>query len=419
MASEKRPGREAPTAEVDGPPAEGGGDESGSVVDVGLLVAVSPRGDAGELRSFTDRMVGDARMELTSSTDVAWRFHPVEVDPLPHGGTHRASEFVDDAALRITDRGYDLFVVVTDAPLVSHRERRVPGLASPVGRIVVVSTRTLLTGPRGERPRSLDSEAVRWNAATLFVHLVGHVLGCGHTRAGGVMAPFRFDPDRRSVPEFEASVAAELGRVGEEIPDERGSRGTLRTIAFHAGALRRNPGTVLRAVAGSRSLLLPLSLPKLATAAVTPTLILVFSAETWDVGLHLGDVVATAFALVSVLAAAVHLLFVQNLFFPREPGRTVTEHVALVNVSVFLVLLSGMVGLFLLVGTVVLFIELVVFPPDLMTDWPSLEDPTVTIVDLFRTAAFISTLGVLSGALAGGIENRALVRHLALFKDRP
>ncbi|MFW5905426.1 MAG: hypothetical protein ACOCUO_01100 [archaeon] len=41
------------------------------------------------------------------------------------------------------------------------------------------------------------------------------------------------------------------------------------------------------------------------------------------------------------------------------------------------------------------------------------------LVDLVRVGAFISTLGVLSGALAGGIENRMAPRHLALFRDRP
>ena len=64
-------------------------------------------------------------------------------------------------------------------------------------------------------------------------------------------------------------------------------------------------------------------------------------------------------------------------------------------------------------------IELVVFPPNLMSNWPSLDDPTVGFVDLVRTGAFISTIGVLSGALAGGLESRTILSHLTLFLDRP
>jgi hypothetical protein len=135
--------------------------------------------------------------------------------------------------------------------------------------------------------------------------------------------------------------------------------------------------------------------------------------------MHISDGVADLFAIVRILAATIHLMSVHNLFFPREAGQSVTENMALVNITVFLVLLAGIVGLFLLVGTVVLFIELFVFPPDLMTNWPSLENPDVDATDLLRTAVFISTLGVLSGALAGGVENRSLIGHLALFSDRP
>jgi len=124
-------------------------------------------------------------------------------------------------------------------------------------------------------------------------------------------------------------------------------------------------------------------------------------------------------AVASILTAAVYLLFSQNLSFPRKQHEIVTGYTALVNITVLLILVLGMVGLFALVWGIMLVIELVVFPPNLMSDWPNLEDPTVGFVDLGRTGAFISTIGVLSGALAGGLENRAIVSHLALFLDRP
>lgn len=121
----------------------------------------------------------------------------------------------------------------------------------------------------------------------------------------------------------------------------------------------------------------------------------------------------------SIVAAAIHLLFVQRLSFPRERSQVITEHMALVNVTVFFILVLAMVGLFVLVGSIILLIELAIFPPNLMTNWPSLEDPTVGFVDLVRIGVFISTIGLLSGALAGGIENRMALRHLALFHKRP
>jgi hypothetical protein len=312
-------------------------------------------------------------------------------------------------------------LVLTDALLRSSRERFVPGLASALGRVAVVSVRQLRRAPRGEPRRPLDAPALRWNGATLLLHLLGHVLCAGHSRTGdGVMRPFRFDPARRSLPEFDAAVGAELERIaGPDPADVARSRDPLRRLWFYAVTATRNPWHVGRALVRSRAPLLPFSLPKLSTAALTPTLVIVFSAEAWDVGFHMADLTAGLFALASVVAAAVYLLFIQNLSFPRKEHRVITEHTALVNVTVFLVLLGAMVGLFALVGTIILAIQLVVFPPNLLSNWPSLEDPAIGFVDLVRTAAFISTVGVLSGALAGGLENRTIVRHLTLVRDTP
>ncbi|WP_327051150.1 hypothetical protein [Halomicrococcus gelatinilyticus] len=411
---EPPPGEDADAATTDG------GATAGEHVDVGVLIAHSPEADTDDLRSFTGRMATDAVDELETATDTEWRFHTEELARLSDNDTRRPSEFLDRATHRMVEGPYDLTVVVTDVPLLSNRQRFVPGLASPLGRIAVVSTEILQRATRKGPARPLDSPPVRWNAATLLLHLVGHVLGARHRDGGGVMAPFRFDPDRRGVPAFDATVERYLYRIRDRVPEEEvPTRGPLRRLGFYAVSAARNPGQILRALVDSRAPLLPLSLPKLATAAVTPTLVIVFSAESWDVGFNMTDATAAAFAVASVVFAALYLLFVQNLSFPRERHRVITEHTALVNVTVFLVLLFAMVGLFALVGAIILTIELLVFPQNLMSNWPSLEEPAVGIADLVRTGAFISTVGVLTGALAGGLESRTILRHLALFHDTP
>ena len=350
--------------------------------------------------------------------DVDWTFHPETPERLPDAEPRRPADFLDTATHRMVEGPYDAVVVVTDVPLLSRRRRVVPGLASPPARVVVVSTRALVTTPRGEPTRSLDAPAVRWNAAALLLHLLGPVFGASHDPASDVLAPFRFDPSREEVPAFDVDVERTLR--GSQVPTERDvARGPLGRLGFHVASAARNPRRVLAPLVRNRAFLLPLSLPTLATAAVTPTLVLVFSAETWDVGVHLTDGAAAVFALGSVLAATLYLTFIQQLLFPREPHRVLTEHVAVVNVAAFLAMLAATLGLFVMVGLLMLGIELFVFPPDLITNWPTLENPQVGIVDLVRTAGFISTIGVLTGALAGGLESRTVIRHLALFLDRP
>ena len=387
-------------------------------INVGVVAAYTPGTEAEKLRRFARRAVEDAETELANATGMEWQFHAEEPVRLPDDETRRPSDFLDEASLRMVEGPYDLVVVVTNATLTSRRRKAVPGLASEVSRIAVVSVRQLTRTSRGRPSHDLDDEAVRWNAATLVVHLLGHVLGVDH--ADGVMAPFRFDESRREVPSFGEKTASRLRRRANRLPgQEEVVCGSLERFAFHVRAAVAHPRQVLLPLVRNRAPLLPLSLPKLATAAVTPTLVLVFSAETWDVGVHMTSAVAGGVALVSVLAATVYLTLIQRLFFPRKDKRVLTEHMAVVNVAVFLTVLAAVVGLFVMVGLLMLGIELFIFPEDLITNWPTLEDPEVGFVDLVHTSAFISTVGVLTGSLAGGLESRTVVRHLALFSDRP
>jgi len=160
---------------------------------------------------------------------------------------------------------------------------------------------------------------VRWNGAALVLHQIGHVLGAGHDAGGdSAMAPFSFDAERESVPRFDATLSGRFRREASRIPEEDGRPRPLGRLWFYLVSVARNPMEVATAVVQSRALTLPLSLPKLSTAALVPTLVVVFSAETWDVGLNITDGTAALFAVGSILLAAVYLLFSHNLLFPAR-----------------------------------------------------------------------------------------------------
>lgn len=390
-------------------------------INAGVMVAHSPDMETGRLEALARRVAADVAPELERATGAAWRFDAEDATRLSNDDPRRPSDFLDEATLRMAEGPYDVMVVVTDVSLVSHRRRVVAGLASPAARVVVLSTRKLLLTPRGEPVRSLESEPVRRNAGALLLHLLGHVMGLGHARdPEDAMSPFVLLPERRGLPAFGSASCRRLAALAREMPErELWGAGPLRRIGFHLGSAVRHPGHAVYPVLRSRAPFLALSLPSLATAAVVPTFILIFTAEIWDVGLHMPDTVAWSFAPVSVLAATVYLTLVLNLFFPHKEKRLVTEHMAVVNTAIFLTMLLAIAGLFVMVGLLMLLIELWVFPEGLIATWPTLEDPVVDVADRLRIPAIISTIGVLTGALAGGLESRAVIRHLALFLDEP
>lgn len=234
------------------------------------------------------------------------------------------------------------------------------------------------------------------------------------------MSPFFFDEKRQGVPGFQIDERRQLKYLSQDAPEtELIGGGTVRALLFHLVSAARNIGLIASAIWRNRAPLLPLSLPSLATAAVAPTFILVFTAEIWDVGLGMTNKVTWIFSVLSILAAVLYLTNVHNLFYPRKEKRVITEHMAVVNVVIFLTIFFGILGLFLMVALLMLFIEVYIFPPELINTWTTLEHPAVDIWDKIQLAVFISTVGVLTGALAGGLENRAVIRHLALFRDEP
>lgn len=392
-------------------------------MNVGILLAHSQSADREELKTFARQLAGDAKEEIQAATGTKWIFHITDPTLLESDSPQRPSDFLDDASLRMGEGPYDAVLVLTNVALLSRRKRTEAGLASPVSRVMVVSTRKLITSRRGEPVRALSAEAVRWNAATLLLHLLGHISGLPHKEVdeSRLMVPFEYREDRRKVPTFTKEEQDKLHKRSDRLPERELWGGTLlEGFVFHVLMAFRHPRELFTPLLKNGALLLSLSLPGLATAAVAPSFLLVFTAEIWDVGLNMSNLTTTVYALLSIMAASFYLVQVQSLLLPRKEKRVLTEHLAVANSVIFLSILLTCIGLFILVGALMFVIEIYIFPEGLMKTWPTLLDiPEIHWTHKLRLAAFISTVGVTTGALAGGFESRTVMQHLALFRDRP
>lgn len=390
-----------------------------SVINVGLYQSTSPQADHEGFKRLVRQLADDVAPALSEASGLQWLFHIGEPAQLTTDDARRPGDFLDDASLRMTEAELDAIFVVTDVPLVSSASGIVPGLASPLAHVGVMSMRPLRTGKRGQPSFALDGERVRWNAAALLLHLVGRILGMPE-RSGrsDAMTPFAIADDRRGLPGF--ADRALLHARAERFPDrEHRPPNLLIHIFYYLAALLRHPLRILTPVVRNGAPLMSLRMPSLLTAAVVPTFILIFTAEIWDVGLNMTAPVIWTYAVVSIVAATLYLVFGQNLFLPGKGQARTSDHLIQVNLSILLSMLLAVLGMFAMVMALALVIELFVFPSDLIRTWPTLEDPNVSLVDKVGLAAFISTIGVSTGALAGGLESRRVIRHMSLFLDRP
>ena len=384
-----------------------------------VLVAVTPDGDLEDLGRLADGVLRDVISVLEPATHVKWRASRGEPHRLESNDSRQASDFLREALLRLVESPADMILVITDAALVSRADEIVPGLASPEARVAVLSTRKLLTAPFGEPVRSTTDESVRWNAGTLATHLVGHLLGLSHEDEG-VMAPFSFDPARRQIPNFGRRSQDRVAEAVVRFPErEVSSRGPWGKFRIHLTAAARHRRNVVGPALISWAPLLPLSLTGITTAAVTPTFVILFTDEFWWAGLHLNAWHVWSAALVAVLVATFLVPLSQRLFFPHREKRVVTEHVALVNTAILFSMFLMSLGLFVIVTLLVLLIEFWLFPQQFIVEWFSDRGFDVGPIDHLHIAMFVSALGTLTGALAGGFHGREIIHQPSLFLKEP
>lgn len=381
-----------------------------------LLVVHAPESKAEPLQALAGSIAQTAEREVEAATGVAWEF----VRPLPRAldeaKTASVSDFLSKAMTAMSEGLLDLAVVLTDVPISGQDRTLVYGSHSRTARVAVMSTHRLLQDGKAEEARGLGDPAVARNATALALHLVGHIVGLPHQRAG-LMAPFRFDAARPE-PRFSDAERAELRDKARKLPDKTvEDAGLLRAFLFHVESAARNAAEVLRPVLRARALRIPLAMPSMLTAGLIPVIVLVFTAEIWDTALHLTLRGAVAFAVGTLLASSLYVAIVQDLFFPRREKETLTEHAAVVNTVVWLCMLEALVALFVLIALFVWGLERYAFPPELMARWTGIERD-IQLLDRVRVAVFVSTLGTLTAALGGGLDKRTVARNLALFSDR-
>lgn len=389
-------------------------------MDIGVVIAYSKPENREVLHAYAEQLRGDVEPHLEEFTGIPWKFDITDDVRLEVDQPRRPSDFLDSASQRMAEGPYDMITVITDVGLMSRKHTMVPGLSSTVSRIIVISTRKLSISGKGQESYSLDSAKVRFNSAALILKLIGEIFGLKKRKVGtGIMSVQDFNRDLQRMPSYNSEEQKKMKKRAGEVPDRELKEGNwLESFIFHVLMSLRHPKELFAPLLRNKSFLLSLSLPGLATAAVAPAFIFIFTAEIWDVGLGMSNIVAVLYAIITVLLASFYLVSIQSLFLPRKEKRVLTEHLAVANSVIYLSILAATIGLFIMLCVLMLIMEFWVFPPDLMQTWPTLETGKITFTEQLRLAVFIATVGVTTGALAGGMDKRKVIQHLALFSDR-
>ena len=330
----------------------------------------------------------------------------------PGAGVYAPLDFLEIGLAEKLERDLPFLLIVTEVDLASSSLAYTLALPSRLTNVAVLSTRRLDPGFWGDAP---DAERTSARLASLMLHCLGHLNGLEHA-PGPANAMYALEgvEDLDRMTELDGDQLARVARMLPREARERSARD--RKLRFAARMLVEDAGAIARAVVDANPLRLLAMMPTMLAAALSVIVVLLFSAETWDVASAVSLPQVTAFSLMC-LASAVFVLyraFAFDALLSRD--RRITESGIVTVAATLLSLVLTLVAMFALFGGLMALVILTVFPERLMESWPG-DGTATTAVDHLKISAFLAAMGVLAGSLGGRSDSRDLVRGVLFITE--
>ena len=330
----------------------------------------------------------------------------------PDAGNYAPLDFLEIGLAEKLERDLPFLLIVTEVDLSSSSLAYTLALPSPLTNIAIISARRLDPEFWGDAP---DPERTAARLATLMLHSFGHLVALEHENdPANVMYPLEGVEDLDRMGQL---TAAQQVRVARVLPHEANERSTRDgKLGFVCEILFSDAGAVARAVVRANPFRLLTRMPTMLAAALSVIIVLLFSAETWDVAHAVSVFQILLFSIIS-LAAAVFVLYRAFAFDTLlSRGRRITESSVVTIAATFLSLLLTLLVMFTFFGGLMYLAILTVFPQQLMESWPGAGEATTTL-DHLKLSLFLAAMGVLAGSLGGRSDSRDLVRGVLFILE--
>lgn len=375
-------------------------------IELVLVACGDPQGDLPERVERVAALLRERLAEALPAFD--WR---LAVRSLVRPGWRsplEPVELISDTEVEEAGEGADFTLVITDLDLVAHYQPVALGAPSRATATGVAST------------CRLGEAAVERRLAALCLNLLARLNGLEPAAELGSFAarveePEDLDRMERLSAGDRAALTESLTRIADPRIEERGGR-TAGRAGFYARALWENRREFLRALLRARPWLFPLHLSRLTTAALSTLLVLVMTAEAWDLALRQPGWRVALLSLAALAGTSAFVLRRQQLLIRRD-GRRLTERRVLANVSTVAVVSSGFLATYLLLFTVTGGFAALFFDPALIASWAASSEGPVAARHYLTMAGFVASLGIVIGALGASFEARSHFRHVAFVDE--
>lgn len=372
-----------------------------------------------ELAAVDDARERMKRALASEFPDFDWRLPLARRERPAPGLSERPMVLLEQGILERDRRAWDYAFVVTEADLRGYDKPYTHGVPSRSVNVAVLSTARL--DPRTSADTWSDeerSEVAAERILALGMHLFGHLNGLEHDPdARSYMHDFRDVSELEAMRRWSDVDAREVEEELVEVADPRLEETTRRRsrLAFYFGAARLNGTGIVKAVVSAKPWLLPVRLSRFTTAATSAAVILLVTAEVWDLAFSQRLVVIPIISALALSVTAASIVTRQRLLHRSEDR--LTEQIVVTNIAVVVSVLIGLGTTFVGLSILVFLISWFLFPAELVTSWASSLAGRAGLGAYSGLAGFIASLGIAIGALGASFEEEGYFRHIAYVDE--
>jgi predicted Zn-dependent protease len=390
------------------------------LIEIGWVVA-------GRLDDADQAAVDQAREDLLAYLQktfaaFTWHMPVVEHAELVRHTREEPVVLLDYGITERATKHWDFALVVTGADLHSYYKPYALGAPSRSVNVAVMST-VRLDPQATHSAATLDERTVVMarRLGALALHLFGHLNGLSHHDD-----PHEYMYDVQTVDDLEqmthfsaphmAQLTTSLWEVADVRLEEAEPAASAQPLWFYVRSLWIGRDDIRSAMLRAKPWQFPFRLGRLTTAATSALLILLVTAEVWDVGMQQPPGLIMGLWLFTLGLTSLYILKRQRLLTHRQTG-VLSEQTVFTNISITLVVLLGMLTTYGLLFTGALTLGLVFFQRRVITGWAVSLHGAIHTGHYVLLAAFVASLGLLIGALGASFEQQHYFRHITYIDE--
>lgn len=406
------------------------------VVEFGwLVVHALSAGERSVVLAARDRILSELRGLLPN---YQWRMPLVEWSEPQLVGRELAVDLLKEGTRQREQRHWDYVLVITPADLCAYMQPHAMAAPSRLLSAAVLSLARIGVNPAGrpdsgatsqESRRSAESGSAPANERSigrlvaLVMHLLGDLNDLPHSESE---THFMYRPaeaadldrmrsfDNAALEQLRCELAATADVRLEEMPDNRGRSGFL----FSLRALWLGREEIGSAVLQATPWQFPFRLSGLSTAAISTLIVLLASAEGWELGMTLSAAKVTSLGLIALVLTSAFIIRRQGLLVHRPSGGgRLTEQAVFSNASAIIVVALGMVTTWLMLFLLSLLVTTMLFPDHLVQSWAASLTEPIRLGHYLTLAGFTAATGIVIGALGASFEGQQYFQHIAFVDE--